>query len=138
MMKKAWSGKWAGSSQPRKQRKYRLNAPLHARRRFLSVNLSSPLRERFAKRSMPVRKGDEVVIKRGRLRGKSGPVEKVSLGSGKVYIEGIKVKKVDGSEVPLSLEPSNLQITRLKLEDKRRQAVLERAESPAGKKEKGE
>ncbi len=126
-MQKEWSNKWKSSVQPRKQRKHVHNAPLHARRGLLSVNLSKPLRERFGKRSLVVRKGDEVVVMRGSLKNKSGQVEKVSISRGKVYIEGVKVKKVDGSEVARPFVPSNLQITKLTLEDRQRQKILERA-----------
>ncbi len=138
-MRQNWSKKWNSSTQPRKQKKFRHNAPLHVKRKFLSVNLVRPLRERFGKRSMVVRKGDEVVVMRGTLRGKKGPVERVSIGREKVYIEGIKLKKVDGSEISKPFIPSNLQITKLALEDKRRQTILERAgedKKKAVKKEK--
>lgn len=141
-MRSEWSNKWKASTQPRKQRKYRHNAPLHARRKFLSVNLSKPLQERFGKRSMVVRKGDDVVVMRGSFRGKHGPVEKVDINRERVHVEGIKVKKVDGSEVSRPLTPSNLQITKLTIEDKERQKVLERAgttgKKKTEKKEKGE
>ena len=80
-MKKEWSGNWASSAQPRKQRKYRLNAPLHVRKKFLSVNLVKGLRERYGKRSMVVRKGDKVVVARGGLKGKTGPVSLNSCSS---------------------------------------------------------
>ncbi len=132
-MKNEWSCKWKSSTQPRKQRKYTHNAPLHVRRKFLSAGLSSPLRESMGKRSMVVRKGDEVRIMRGDLRGKSGPVEKVSIQKCKIYVEGIKIKKVDGSEVPRPITPSNVQITKLKLDDKKRQSVIERAGKPSKK-----
>ena len=132
-MKKDWSNKWNASTQPRKQRKYRHNAPLHVRKKFLSVNLSKSLRERFEKRSMVVRKGDEVIVMRGNLKGKNGTVEKVSIEREKIYIEGVKMKKVDGSEISKPFTPSNLQITKLVLEDKKRQTVIERA-GAAGKK----
>lgn len=138
IMKKDWSPKWLSSCQPRKQRKYVLNAPLHARRKLVSVNLSKPLRERFGKRSMPVRKGDEVVVMRGNLRGKTGSVDRVSLAKSRIYVEGLKRKKVDGSDVSLALVPSNLQITKMVLEDKARQEVLEKAGTkPAKKKTAG-
>ncbi len=125
-MKQDWSNKWKSSTQPRKQRKYRHNAPLHVMRKFLSVNLSKLLRERFGKRSMIIRKGDEVIVMRGSLKGKSGTVERVNIEKEKVYIEGFKMKKVDGSEISRPFTPSNLQIKKLVLEDKKRQAVIER------------
>jgi large subunit ribosomal protein L24 len=135
-MKNEWSNKWCASTQPRKQRKYRHNAPLHVRRRFLSANISKPLRERYGKRSMVVRKGDEVSVMRGSLKGTKGLVERVNIRDEKVYIEGVKMKKVDGSEVSRPLAPSNLMLTKINLDDKRRQAVLERSGRSAKAKKK--
>ncbi len=126
-MKKEWSRKWVSSKQPRKQRKYRYNAPAHVRHKFVSANISKELREKFGLRSIPVRKGDEVQIMRGNFRGQKGLIEEVNLKKSKVFIGGIKVKKVDGSEVAVALDPSNLKIINLKLDDKRRQQVVERA-----------
>ncbi len=126
-MKKAWSKRWVASTQPRKQRKYRINAPLGVRHRFLSAHLSKELRERFGKRALPVRKSDEVVVMKGSFRGYRGNVERVDLRESKIYIEGVKRKKVDGSEVAMPVDPSNVMITKLSIEDKRRQAVLERS-----------
>ncbi len=127
-MKKRWSSKWKKSRQPRKQRKYRINAPLHVRHKFLSANLSPELRKSFGKRSMPLRKGDEVIVMRGSSKDIRGAVERVDMKKCKVYVEGITIKKVDGSEVLKALEPSNLRIVKLKMDDKRRQMVVERAE----------
>ena len=135
-MKTEWSSKWKSSVQPRKQRKFRLNAPLHIRRRFLSANVESSLRERFGKRSMVVRKGDEVMVTRGGMKGKKGIVEKVDIKAEKVFIEGTKMKKVDGSDVSRPFSPSNLVILKLSVDDKRRQAVLERSGRQARKKAK--
>ena len=132
-MKKNWSPKWVGSSQPRKQRKYRYNAPLHIRRKFLSAHLSKELRERYGKRSVPLRKGDEVVVMKGGFRGFTGNVDRVDMSRSKVYIEGVKRKKVDGSEITVPIDPSNVMITKLTLEDKMRQAVFERAAPRAEK-----
>ena len=42
-MKKKFSNAWIGSKQPRKQRKYRHNAPLNVRNKFLSSHLSKEL-----------------------------------------------------------------------------------------------
>lgn len=125
-MKKQWSNKWKSSSQPRKQRKYRYNAPLHTRRKFMSANLSGELRADFGKRSIPLRKGDEVIVMRGSSKDARGEIERLDIKEGKVYIDGVNVKKVDGSEVLKAIDPSNLKIVKLKLDDKRRQMVFER------------
>lgn len=128
-MKNFWSPKWASSTQPRKQRKYRYNAPLHIRRKFISAHLSKELREKFGKRSVPLRKGDEVLIMRGAFKGFRGNVERIDLKKSRIYIEGVKRKKVDGSEVLVPIHPSNTMITKLSLDDKRRQEIFERKES---------
>lgn len=136
-MKKEWSPKWVSSIQPRKQKKYRYNAPLHIRRKFLNSHLSKELRRIYNTRSVPVRVGDEVRIVRGSSKGTVGTVEKVELTWGKVYVSNVKVKKVDGSEVPRPMQPSNFIITRLKTDDKKRQKMLERRK-PKLVREKGE
>lgn len=126
-MKQTWSPNWKSSVQPRKQRKHRHNAPLHARRRFLSAHLSPALREAFKRRSLPLRKGDEVTVMRGSSRGKKGQVDRVDLKRLRVTIDSIKVKKADGSEVHLPFQPSNLLITRLALDDPWRKGILDRS-----------
>jgi len=133
-MKKQWSSKWKSSKQPRKQRKYRYEAPLHIKRKFLSASLAKPLRERYERRSMILRKGDEVIVMKGDIKGTKGIIEKADIKKGKVYIEGVKMKKVDGSEVSRPIAPPNLLITKLNLDDKKRQAVLERSGKAAKKK----
>ncbi len=125
-MKKEWSRKWVSSKQPRKQRKYVYNAPNHIRHKLLSAHLSKELRKQFGRRSLPIKKGDEVEIMTGSLRKTKGLVERVDMKKLKVYVEGVKVKKVDGSQVSRSLQPSNLKITKLNLSDKMRIKVLER------------
>ena len=42
---RAFSSSWKGSKKPSKQRKYRYGAPLHVRRRFLSVHLTNELKD---------------------------------------------------------------------------------------------
>ncbi len=124
---KEWSNKWVASKQPRKQRKYRHTAPLHVRQKFVSAHLSEVLRKRFGRRSLPLRKGDEVKVMRGSDKGFRGKVERIDLRNSKVYIEGLNIKKVDGSEVMKPVDPSNLVILDAKMEDKRRQAIVERS-----------
>lgn len=119
-MKQKFSKKWIKSKQPRKQRKYRANAPLHIKRKFVGVNLSKELREKHEKRNLPVRKGDIVKIMRGKFKNKKGKVTTVDIKSSKVTIEGIQVKKKDNSKANIKLQPSNLQIIELFLEDKKR------------------
>ena len=53
------------SIQPRKQRKFRYNAPLHIRGAFLHAPLAADLREKYGKRSFRVVTGDTVKVLRG-------------------------------------------------------------------------
>ncbi|HED06060.1 MAG TPA: 50S ribosomal protein L24 [Ignavibacteria bacterium] len=119
-MKNKFNKSWKSSKQPRKQRKYLANALLHIRKKFLSVNLSKELRKKHEKRNIVVRKGDVVKVMRGKFKKKQGKVTEVSVKKSKVSIEGIQVKKQDGSKVNVKLRPSNLQIIELNLEDKKR------------------
>lgn len=132
-MKQEWSRAWSSSSQPRKQRKFRFNAPLHIRHRFLSAHLTEDLRREVGRRSLPVRKGDEVRVMRGSSRGFTGVVDSVDVKELKVYVDGIKVKKVDGSEVLRPLSPSTLLLTKLNLDDKWRKGIIERKKPLKGK-----
>jgi len=111
---------WKASKQPRKQRKYLANAPLHLRKKFVSVNLSKELRKKYGKRNVNIRKGDKVKVMRGKFKKKTGKVLKVELKTTKITVEGVQVKKIDGSKVNVKLMPSNLQIIELNLEDKKR------------------
>lgn len=127
-MKKFWSSRWKSSTQPRKRKKYVHNAPLHVRRKFFSAHLSKELREKYGKRSFPVRKGDEIEVMRGKFKARKGRVSRLDLKKIKVYAEGITRKKVDGSDVQVPFHPSNLRITDLNLEDEKRLKALKRKE----------
>jgi len=114
------------SKQPRKQRKARFKAPLHLRHKFMSAPLSRELREKYNRRSFPVRKGDTVRILRGDDRGAEGKVRSVDLKRERITVEGVVIARADLSEVPRPIHPSNVMITKLDLKDERRAAALER------------
>src|SRR4030042_6206478 len=103
---KKWAGKWKSRKTAKKQRKYRYNAPLHIKRRLVSAHLSSELRKKYKKRAMPVRKGDDVLIMRGKYKKRTGKVSRVDLKESKVYVEGLTRKKVAGTDVQVALQPS--------------------------------
>ena len=123
---KTWSAHWKASRQPRKQRKYRYEAPLHVVRRFVAAHLSKELRGKYSTRSLALKMGDTVKIVRGQYKGKQGKVEEVDLSRRKARVAGLSLQRKDGTKAPVFLEPSNLLIIELKMDDKRRQAVLER------------
>lgn len=130
-MKSTFSTSWQSSRQTRKQRKYRHNAPLHLRHKFLSAHLSKDLRKKYGKRALPLRKGDEVLVMRGSFAKKKAKVSSVNHKTLSVILEGIQRTKKDGTKVNIRFQPSVLQIITLVLEDKLRLASLNRKNSPA-------
>jgi len=123
-MKQKFIKSWKASTQPRKQRKYLANAPLHIKRKMLSVNLSKELRKKHEKRNIPVKKGDVVKIMRGKFKKKQGKVTSVNFKALKIFVEGIQAKKIDGSKVNVPLRASNLQIIELNLDDNKRKLKI--------------
>ncbi len=119
-MKTKYSSNWKSSKQVRKKRKFLANAPLHVRHKILSSNLSKELRKSIKKRNLPLKKGDVVKIMRGKFKKKTGKIKAVNLTKLKVSIDGIQIQKKDGNKVDLWFPSSNLQITDLNLEDRRR------------------
>ena len=108
------------SKKPAKQRKETKEMHLHQRKRLVSAHLSKELRDSLKKRSLAVRKGDTVKIMRGKYRGKTGKVVKVDLRKAKVYIEKLARKKVDGTEVLIPFNASNLMIVGIDRSDEKR------------------
>jgi len=123
-MKKKFSREWIKSKQPRKQRKYAYNAPLNIKGKFLNAHLSKELIKKYGKRSIRIRKNDKVTILRGQFRKKTGRVEKVDLKKSRVYVGGAEIIKKDGTKVLYPIHPSNLVITELNLDDKKRSERL--------------
>ncbi len=131
-MKKEFSKSWKASKQPRKQVKYRAKAPLHLRKKFVSINLSKDLRDKMKKRNIVVKKDDVVKIMRGKYKNKQGKVLKVLLKISKLIVEGINVKKQDGSKAEVKMQPSNLQIITLAERNRKpeNKQVVEKIETP--------
>ncbi len=121
-MKRKFSTSWLSSRQPRKQRKYLKNAPYHLKHKFLNAQLSKALREKYGKRNLPLRKGDEVLVMRGSFRKKKAKIISVNLKKSLVTLENIQRSKKDGTKVNVYFHPSKLQIQTLNLDDKRRLA----------------
>jgi large subunit ribosomal protein L24 len=116
------------TSQPRKQRLQRLTAPHHVARKQMASHLSEELLLKYNRRSLTVIKGDEVKLMRGDHKGTAGKVLSIDARYRKVTVEGVTNKKADGTEVALPVDPSNLLITKLNLEDNRRRGKLEATE----------
>ena len=105
--------KFTRSIQPRKQRKFRAQAPLHLRQHFVHAHLSKELRAKHKKRAVRLRAGDKVRIMRGKYAGKEGKIIDVNLTKSKVFVEGLTQRKARGQEKSMPIDPSNVMITEL-------------------------
>jgi large subunit ribosomal protein L24 len=90
------------------------------RSKFLNAPLSAKLRETYAKKTVRVVKGDTVKVTRGDHVGEEGLVDGIDTRNLKIIVHGVSSTKVDGTEVPRPVDASKVEITKLKLDDKRR------------------
>ncbi len=110
------------------------NAPAHIRHKLMSAPLSRELTASKGAKTLPVRRGDTILIKRGDNKGFEGKVSRVDLKAFRIYIEGLTREKVDGTNIFLPIHPSKVEIRNLNLDDKWRKNILERKkaiEAPA-------
>ncbi|KAK5683905.1 60S ribosomal protein L26A [Elasticomyces elasticus] len=112
-------------SSRRKSRKAHFSAPSSVRRVIMSAPLSKELREKHNVRAIPIRKDDEVTIKRGSNKGREGKVTSVYRLKYVIHIERVSREKSNGQSVPIGIAPSKVEITKLKI-DKDRESILER------------
>lgn len=119
------------STQPRKQRLQRYTAPHHLARKQMASHLSEELLLKYNRRSLTVIKGDEVKMMRGGHKGKSGKVVGIDTRARKVTVDGVTHKKADGTDIALPVDPSNLLLIKLNLEDARRRNKLEETANAA-------
>jgi large subunit ribosomal protein L24 len=120
-MKSEFSKSWNSSVQPRKQVKFRANAPNHIKRTFMGSTLDKPLREKYGRRNIEVRKGDEVKVMRGKFKGKQGRVGTVDIKNTRLQIDGIqRAGKAGGEKLITWFHPSKVKIIILNTDDSRR------------------
>ncbi|CAM9662078.1 unnamed protein product [Scytosiphon promiscuus] len=109
----------------RKSRKAHFGAHSDARRVLMSAGLSKDLFEKHNVRSLPVRKGDEVMVVRGAYKNREGKVETCYRRKFVIHIERITREKANGNTVHVGIHPSKVQITKIHM-DKDRKALLAR------------
>ncbi|OAF66749.1 hypothetical protein A3Q56_05529 [Intoshia linei] len=114
------------SSSRRKNRKRHFAAPSHIRGKIMSAPLSKDLRTKYTVRSMPVVKDDVVKIEKGRFRSENDyKIIKVFRKKYVIHCERVQRDKANGLAVHIGIHPSNVTITKLKL-NKNRQHILDR------------
>jgi large subunit ribosomal protein L24 len=107
--------------------------PKHLTERRLRSSLSRALREKYGRRNVRVIAGDTIKVIRGEYSGIEGKVEKVNMKRGSLAIEGIQREKVRGGNVKVEINSTNVIVTDLDLDDKYRQALIQRINEPEKK-----
>ena len=113
------------SSDRSKSRKAHFAAHTTAKRKLMSAPLSKELVLKHNVRSMPIRKDDEVMVVRGSQKNREGKVTQVYRKKFVIHIQNIHRDKANSAQVNIGIHPSNVQITKLKM-DKDRKKILER------------
>ena len=113
------------ASKRRTQRKLQLSASSSIKRRLMSCHLVKSLRDQYKIRCLPIKRGDEVKILKGKSKGKSGKVVQVYRKRNVIYVDKITREKQNGQSVFLPIRPCNCVIENL-LNNKDRKKTIER------------
>jgi len=110
----------------------------HQLDKMLGAMLTDELRDQYKKRTVRVVKGDSVMVVRGEYKGRGGKVEDVDTEHGTLHIEGMQREKIRGGQVKVPIHASNVKITVLNLQDKRRSNKLQGGGKPEAAEKKEE
>ena len=111
------------SSQARKVRKQYFNAPKDQKHIDLSAPLSKELQEQHGIKRLPIRRDDEVKVVRGKYPDRAGRVTAVLLRQMRIHIDQLNVENRPNGAVPIPIHPSNVVITKLKLDNYRKKLI---------------
>ena len=98
------------SKRPNKQRKYLHEMGLHERKKKVKGHLSKELKKELKKRSIGLRKGDEVKIMRGSHKGFKGKIARIDRKNSRIFIDKLARKKADGTEILLGITAAKLMV----------------------------
>ena len=114
------------TTKPTKQRKRLYQATNNERYKRFSAPLSSKLKVSHGTSSVPVKKGDTVMIMRGDRKNSEGKITQIDRKKYRIFVEGVTREKVEGTTTLIPIHPSKVMITRLNLDDKWRKKAMER------------
>ena len=115
------------SSKRRLQRKYQLSAPSSIKRKLMSCHLIKSLRDQYKVRALPIKRGDEVKIMKGKAKGKSGKVVQVYRKRNVIYVDKVNREKQNGQTVFLPIKPCYCVIEKLLINKDRTKTIEKRA-----------
>jgi large subunit ribosomal protein L26e len=115
------------ASKRRTQRKLQLGAPSSVKRKLMSSHLSKSLRDQYKIRSLPIKRGDEVKILKGKGKGKTGKVVQVYSKRNVIYVDKVQRDKQNGQTVFLPIKPFYCLIEKLLINKDRTKTIEKRA-----------
>jgi large subunit ribosomal protein L26e len=115
------------ASKRRTQRKLQLGAPSSVKRKLMSSHLNKSLRDQYKIRSLPIKRGDEVKILKGKGKGKTGKVVQVYRKRNVIYVDKVQRDKQNGQTVFLPIKPSYCLIEKLLINKDRTKTIEKRA-----------
>ena len=101
-----------------------IHAHLYIKKKLMNTALNKDLRLQMKRRSMGIRKGDQVQIIKGKFKNLQGIVTSIDLKNMRVYVDNAVVKKRSGGQVQVPLATAKLRITKLVATDKNRQNLF--------------
>ena len=126
------------ASKRRTQRRLYFSAPSSIKRRLMSCHLSKSLRNEHKIRALPIKRGDEVKVLKGKFKGKSGKVVQVYRRRNIIHVDKMQRDKQNGQTVFVPIRPSYCVIEKLYLNKDRKKTIERRAANKikAGEKHK--
>ena len=113
------------ASKRRAQRKLQLSAPSSIRRKLMSCHLTKTLRDEHKLRALPIKRGDEVKILKGKWKGKKGKVVQVYRKRNCIYVDKVQREKQNGQTIYLPIKPCYCVVEKLFI-NKDRTKTIER------------
>jgi large subunit ribosomal protein L26e len=102
----------------------------------MSCHLNKELREKHKVRCLPIKRGDEVKILKGKAKGKSGKVIQVYRKRWVIYVDKVNREKQNGQSVFLPLKPCYCVIEKLLLNNDRKKLIEKKSANKEKVKEK--
>ena len=110
-------------SQAHKVRKAFFNAKKDEKHIAMSAPLSKELQQTHGIKRLPIRRDDEVKIVRGKYPDRTGRVTAVCLRTMRIHIDQLNVENRPNGPVAIPVHPSNVVITKLKLDNYRKSLI---------------
>ena len=80
-----------------------------------SLTSSSHRQTDIQAKSLPIRKDDEVLIVRGKYKGREGKVTQVYRKKWVIHVDRVHIERSNAATVPVGIHPSNVVITNIKV-----------------------